>query len=216
MNTIQPLFSAKRMQYETPPGGISIGGYIARRLHKTVLLEPVARLLAENTAEALAQIALYAAAASTSFGHAAYQPDSDRAGSVIETTDPETGALVSVTCEYGLSFSYRIQLGGVGTLTGKERITGTTVGLRGLGMPAPSQFKFVSEDEMYHAELKGILTSELTPGIGRWKIRGYGALDLTDSKGNRGRLKLDRSGLAYVSINTPAGESIKRQERLAE
>jgi hypothetical protein len=30
------------MEYETPREGITIGGYVARRLHKTVLLKTVA------------------------------------------------------------------------------------------------------------------------------------------------------------------------------
>ena len=71
-----PLFSKTRMQYEMPREGITIGGYVARRLHKTSLLKPVPDFLKDDSARALAQIALYAAAASTSFGPAVYQPDS--------------------------------------------------------------------------------------------------------------------------------------------
>ncbi len=216
MNTAQPIFSKKRIHYETPPEGISIGGYIARRLHKTVLLQPVAKLLPENSAEALARIALYAAAASTSFGPALYQPEDDRHGTVIETTDPDTGARVSVTCEGGLRFAYSVTLNDVGTLTGAEKVTGTTVGLRGLGMPAPSLFDFVSDDGAYRAKLTGIITSELAPGLGRWRIRGYGALDLADSAGNRGRLSLDRSGMAFVSVTASDGKQVQVQERLAQ
>lgn len=216
MNTPQPIFSKQRMHYETPPEGISIGGYIARRRHKTVLLQPVAQLLPQNSAEALAQIALYAVAGSTSFGTARYQPGSDRRGSVIETTDPETGAQVSLTCDDTLSFSYTVALKGVGTLTGKEIITGTTVGLRGLGMPAPSTFDFASDDGAYHAKLTGIITSELAPGLGKWRIRGYGALDLSDSAGNHGRITLDRSGDAFVSISRRDGQELQLHERLTE
>jgi hypothetical protein len=215
MSITQPIFSNRRMRYETPPEGISIGGYIARRLHKTVLLQPVAKLLPENSAEALARIALYAAAASTSFGPAMYQPEDDRRGTVIETTDPETGAHVSVTCEGGLRFAYSVTLNDVGTLTGEEKITGTNVGWRCLGMPAPSLFDFVTEDGAYRAKLTGIITSELAPGLGRWRIRGYGTLDLADSAGNRGRLTLDRSGSASVSITASDGKQLQRQERLA-
>lgn len=131
MSIPQTIFSNRRMRYETPPEGITIGGYIARRLHKTVLLQPVAKLLPENSAEALAQIALYAAAASTSFGPALYKPEGDRPGAVIERTDPETGARASVTCKGELRFAYSVALDGVGTVTGEEKITGTTVGWRG-------------------------------------------------------------------------------------
>jgi hypothetical protein len=215
MSTPQTIFSNKRMRYETPPEGITIGGYIARRLHKTVLLQPVAKLLPENSAEALARIALYAAAASTSFGPALYQPEDDRPGTVIETIDPETGARASITCEGELRFAYRVTLNDVGTLTGEEKITGTTVGWRGLGMPAPSVFNFASDDGAYRAKLTGIITSELAPGLGRWRIRGYGSLDLADSAGNRGRLTLDRSGLASVIVTSRDGKQVPLREQLA-
>lgn len=215
MSTPQTIFSNKRMRYETPPEGITVGGYIARRLHKTALIQPVAKLLPENSAEALARIALYAAAASTSFGPALYRPEDDRPGVVIETTDPETGARVSITCKGGLRFAYTVALDGVGTLTGEEKITGTTVGWRGLGMPAPSLFYFVSDDGAYRAKLTGIITSELVPGLGRWRIRGYGTLDLADSAGNRGRLTLDRSGLASLSVTSHDGQQVQLREQLA-
>jgi hypothetical protein len=203
-----------RMDYETPRGGITIGGYVARRLHKTSLLRPLPDLLPRDCGRALAQIALYAAAASTSFGQAKYQPGSDPIGTVIETIDPDTGAHVTVTCERNLRFSYRVEMAGVGVLSGAETITGTTVGLRGLGMPAPTTFGFVAERGDYHADLIGVITSELAPRIGTWRIRGYGALDLSDSAGNRGRLSLDRSGLAFVTVTTPVGKRIEITENL--
>jgi len=143
-----------------------------------------------------------------------YQPDGDPAGAVIETRDPETDARVMVTCEGDLRFSYRVEMGGVGVLSGSETITGTTVGLRGLGMPAPTRFTFASEQGDYRADIIGIITSELAPGFGSWKIRGFGALDLSDSPGNRGRLSLDRSGLVFISISTPDDRSIELKEKL--
>ncbi len=77
--------------------------------------------------------------------------------------------------------------------SGREEITGTTVGLRGLGMPAPSKFNFTSDG--YSAELTGILTSELAFSlIGRTRIRAYGFLNFSDNAGNTGKLNLDRSG----------------------
>ena len=209
-----PLFSKTRMQYETPREGITIGGYVARRLHKTALLKPVPEILKNDSACALAQIALYAAAASTSFGPAIYQPDSDPLGTVIETRDPETDARVTVTCEGDLRFSYRVEVDGVGALSGEETITGTTVGLRGLGMPAPTTFAFTSKQGDYRADIIGIITSELAPGFSSWKIRGLGALDLSDSAGNRGRLSLDRSGLVCISISTYDGRNIELKEKL--
>jgi hypothetical protein len=209
-----PMFSESRREYETPHGGITIGGYVARRLHKTSLLKPVTELIKRDRARALAQIALYAAAASTSFGAARYQPDSDAVGAVIETTDPETGARVTVRCERHLRFSYRVEMKGVGVMSGSETITGTTVGLRGLGMPAPTTFVFMAEHGNYRADLVGIITSELAPRIGTWHIRGYGALDLSDNAGNRGRLSLDRSGLAFASITNRDGSTIELKENL--
>jgi hypothetical protein len=214
MTITKPVFSETRMNYETPRGGITIGGYVARRLHKTILLKSVADLLKDDSARALAQIAIYAAAASTSFGPALYQPDWDSVGKVIETFDPETQARVVVTCEGNSRFSYRIDMKNIGILSGAETITGTTVGLRGLGMPAPTTFKFVSEQGDYRAEIVGLMTSELGPGLGRWKIRGFGSLDLSDSAGNRGRLTLDRSGLVFVSITSSDQRTIDVKERL--
>jgi hypothetical protein len=209
-----PLFLKTRMQYETPREGITIGGYVARRLHKTALLKPVPDFLKDDSARALAQIALYAAAASTSFGPAMYQPDSDPVGRVIETRDPETGAHITVTCEGDLRFSSHVEMDGVGVLLGEETITGTTVGLRGLGMPAPTTFTFTAAQGDYRADIIGILTSELAPGFGSWKIRGLGALDVSDNAGNRGRLSLDRSGLVVISISTHEGRNIVLKEKL--
>jgi hypothetical protein len=209
MSKATPVFSENRMDYETPQGGITLGGYVARRLHKTRLLAPVAELITSDRARALAQIALYAAAASTSFGAARYQPAGDDVGAVIETTDPDTGARVTVTCERHLRFSYRVEMEGVGVMTGSETITGTTVGLRGLGMPAPTTFGFVAEQGDYRADLVGIITSELAPRVGTWRIRGYGALDLSDNAGNRGRLSLDRTGLAFVSVTARDGNVLE-------
>src|SRR5512146_600874 len=120
MSNATPVSSESRMEYETPHGGITIGGYVARRLHKTSLLMPVAGLVESDRARALVQLALYAAAASTSFGAARYQPKSDTVGTVIETTDPETGARVTVTCERDLQFSYCVEMKGIGVMAGSE------------------------------------------------------------------------------------------------
>lgn len=214
MTLVKPIFSKNRMDYETPREGITLGGYVARRLHKTVLLTQVGDWLPHEPARALGQIALYAAAASTSFGIARYRPEDDPDGAVIPTTDPETGASVTVTGEGSLRYSYVVEMKGVGRMAGSETITGTTVGLRGLGMPAPTTFTFTSEKGNYRADILGLVTSELVPGLGRWKIRAEGALDLSDSAGNRGRLSLDRSGFVVVCITTPAGRTVDLKERL--
>jgi hypothetical protein len=86
------------------------------------------------------------------------------------------------------------------TFIGSEEITGTTVGLRGLGMPAPSRFTFTSGE--YTAELSGIITSELALSlIGNTRIRAYGSLNFEDNAGNSGRLELMRSGNMHLTIN---------------
>ena len=213
--TTSALFDARRIQYETPREGISIGGYIARRMHKTILLKDLAALLARDPAAALAQLALYAAAASTSFDRALYQPASTPRGALIRTTDPQTGAQVNVTCEDRLRFGFEVVMKDKGRLTGSESINGTTIGLRGLGMPAPTRFEFVSADGKYTANITGIIHSELTPRMGGWHIRGYGVLDLSDTARNCGRLTLDRSGVANVLIQPPAGPELIRNERIA-
>jgi len=59
-----------------------------------------------------------------------------------------------------------------------------------------------------------MMTSELAPRIGTWRIRGYGSLNLSDNAGNRGRLSLDRSGLVFVSITTRDGSSVELKEKL--
>ena len=62
-------------RYELPPEGITLLGYIVRRMHKTEWLAKVPQVLAEEkTAKALEYAAIYAATSSTSFGRAYYQP----------------------------------------------------------------------------------------------------------------------------------------------
>ena len=90
--------------------------------------------------------------------------------------------------------------------SGSEEITGTTVGLRGLGMPAPSKFNFKSGN--YSADLSGLLTSELTLSlIGRTRIRAYGFLNFSDNAGNSGKLSIDRNKNIKLEINNKIMES---------
>jgi hypothetical protein len=214
--TTAALYSMQRMECETPRGGITIGEYIARRLHKTELLKSAAKLLQRDSAQALAQIAWYAAAGSASFGNAMHQPDSNLRGQVSDTTDPATSAHVRVKCVGALRFSYEVMLDGVGLLTDEEKINGTTVSLRGLGMPAPSTIEVKAADGAYTATLQGVITSELVPGIGRWRIRSCGARELSDSVGNEGKLTLDRSGVVNIEILPLEGHVVERRERLVE
>jgi len=194
-------------RYELPPAGITLLGYVVRRMHKTHLLLPVPALLAENKSkEALAQVARYAVTSSTSFGRAYYQPQFNSAGAEISEADPNTGAivtakLVSTSPHYFIPYTASMPNGDL--FSGSEEITGTTVGLRGLGMPAPSKFNFTSGE--YTAELTGLLTSELALSlIGRTRIRAYGFLNFQDNQNNTGKLTLNRSNKIDLEINNEA------------
>ena len=174
-------------RYELPSAGITLLGYVVRRMHKTQWLTSVPALIAENkSSDALAQVAMYAVTSSTSFGRAYYQPQFNSTGAEISEADPMTGAmvtakLVSTSPHYLITYTATMPNGDV--FSGSEEITGTTVGLRGLGMPAPSKFNFKSGD--YTTELTGILTSELALSlIGRTRIRAYGFLNFNDNAGN--------------------------------
>lgn len=191
-------------RYELPPTGITLLGYVVRRMHKTDLLTPVPSLLAEKkSGDALAQIAMYAVQSSTSFGRAYYQPQFNSAGSEVSEADPATGAivtakLVSTSPHYLITYSATMTNGDV--FSGSEEITGTTVGLRGLGMPAPSKFNFKSDN--YTADLTGLITSELALSlIGRTRIRAYGLLNFNDNTGNSGKLSIDRDNKIKMEIN---------------
>jgi hypothetical protein len=191
-------------RYELPSEGISLLGYIVRRMHKTRWLVPVPRLLSNGeSAKALEHIAIYTAAASTSFGRAFYQPTFNAPGVSLSEPDPATGATVNARLESTSPhyvISYEVVLPNGDTFKGGETITGTTVGLRGLGMPAPSQFTFRSGD--YNAKLTGIITSELALSlIGNTRIRAYGSLNFEDSLENSGRLELKRDGGLIIAIN---------------
>jgi hypothetical protein len=191
-------------RYELPPEGITLLGYIVRRMHKTEWLVKASALLADGqTAQALEHAAIYAASSSTSYGQAHYQPQFNRTGEAISEADPVTGASVTARLESTsphYKISYESLLPNRDIFRGSETITGTTVGLRGLGMPAPSKFTFTSGD--YTAEFTGIITSELALSLfGNTRIRAYGFLDLKDSAGNTGRLDLNRAGDMTIQIN---------------
>lgn len=191
-------------RYELPPAGITLLGYVVRRMHKTHWLIPVPELISTNrTGEALAQIAMYAVTSSTSFGYAYYQPQFNSVGDAVSEADPLTGAIVTAKLEstsphYLITYSAVMLNGDI--FSGREEITGTTVGLRGLGMPAPSKFNFKSGD--YSAELTGLLTSELALSlIGRTRIRAYGFLNFNDNANNTGKLTVDRNNKIDLEVN---------------
>jgi hypothetical protein len=191
-------------RYELPATGITLLGYVVRRMHKTQWLMSIPALLAENKSDkALAQIAMYAVTSSTSFGRAYYQPQFNSKGAEVTEADPQTGAivtakLVATSPSYFITYTAAMPNGDI--FSGSEEITGTTVGLRGLGMPAPSKFNFKSGE--YSAELTGLLTSELALSlIGRTRIRAYGFLNFNDNKNNTGKLSIDRSEHISLEIN---------------
>lgn len=192
------------LRYELPPEGNTLLGYIVRRMHKTERLMPVPELLESGKSlQALEHIALYTAAASASYGRAYYQPAFDKTGDTVQEEDPVTGAVViarleSRTPHYHIT--YTVDMPNGDRFQGNETITGTTVGLRGLGMPAPSQFTFASGD--YQAKLTGTITSELVLSLfGRTRIRAHGFLNFEDNAGNSGKLELDRAGDISLQIN---------------
>lgn len=192
------------VRYELPPEGQSLLGYIVRRMHKTGWLAPVQNLIAaEDMPQALAQIAAYAIAASTSFGRAFYQPTFNAIGETVSEPDPATGALVTAKLEARdphYRISYSVTMPGGGVFAGSEEITGTTIGLRGLGMPAPSRFHFRAGS--YEAELAGVITSELALSVfGNTRIRGYGFLNVRDNAGNTGKISVQRGGAVALEVN---------------
>jgi hypothetical protein len=191
-------------RYELPSTGITLLGYVVRRMHKTELLTSVSALLAKKkSSDALAKVAMYAVTSSTSFGRAYYQPQFNSAGAEVSEADPATGAIVTATLvstspHYLITYTASMPNGDI--FSGSEEITGTTVGLRGLGMPAPSKFYFKSGN--YSAELTGILTSELALSlIGRTRIRAYGFLNFNDNANNTGKIIIDRSKNIKLEIN---------------
>jgi hypothetical protein len=191
-------------RYELPVGGISLLGYIVRRMHKTAWLAPVPELLSQGqSVKALERVATYAVFASTSYGPAFYQPNFNNTGDSVTENDPATGATVSArldsqTPHYHIS--YEVVMPNGDRFQGSEEITGTTIGLRGLGMPAPSRFTFTSGE--YMAKLTGIITSELALSLlGRTRIRAYGFLSFEDNVRNTGLLKLKRDGALSLHIN---------------
>jgi len=207
-------------RYELPESGITLLGYVVRRMHKTKLLESVPALLQTGqSGEALVQIALYAAAASASFGPAFYQPAFNTVGARVSEADPATEALVTAWREEDnphLVVGYDVEMPGGVRFTGREEITGTTIGLGSLGMPAPARFQYTGPDG-YSAELAGVITSELTLRLfGRPGIRAQGRLSGRDSGGQAVRVLLGRDSMAVVGVEAPDGRTWKRVERLAD
>ena len=204
------MTSSTPADYELPDGGISLLGYIVRRMHKTAFLRDVPQLVqAGKTGDALARLGRYVMMAASSFGEARYQPSFNPAGARVREADPATGAVVEASLE---STSPRIRIAVAvtplegGTFVGSETILGTTVGLHGLGMPAPSVYEYTLPAFGYHARLSGTITSELIPRLLRsTHVRGHGRLEMNDNAGNTGQVDLNRSGRLYLVVTRPDG-----------
>ena len=180
-----PYFSPSgdaRAPYETH--GTTFLQYLARRAAKCRILAPLGTLLKEERpggaefSGALACFAYYAVAASTTYGSGYRQPEfTDE--QIVEERDPETGALISAINSGGrreIAAKIRAVVPKIGVYEASERILGTTVGIRGLGMPAPSTFAFEVDAAGRRAGLaawrgtaRGTVTTELAP-----TLRGHG------------------------------------------
>ncbi len=234
-----------RAAYETH--GIGLARHVARRLAKTRLLLPMRGLLdpgAPRPAEALAIFGLYAAAAMTSWGRGYRQPTFDHAGALAEEIDPETAAPIAARlagrggpgrgASSPIRLSGEVRVRGIGTVTVDEEIRGTTAGIHGLGMPAPSRIAFVADawlgldgsnegtgspdgggsPDPFRAEAIGVLTTELAPRPFGWIVRGHGSLALSDSMGDEGLLRLGRDGWADLEVRSADGRTLILRRRV--
>ena len=221
----QPAFSPSgdaRAPYETH--GTTFLQYLARRAAKTRALLPLAPLLRERRAGgpeypgALACFAYYVAAASTTYGVGYRQPDfTDERMS--EESDRETDATITAIntgASREIAARLHATLPKIGRYESSERVLGTTVGLRGLGMPAPSTFAFEVDPSGRRAGLaawrgtaRGTITTELAPSLSGSRIRAYGSLDLHGSDESRGRAEIGRDGRVAIEVRDPFGGVVR-------
>ena len=209
-----------RAAYETH--GASLVGYLARRTAKTRLLLDLDGWLPgdgrpQAPDRALAAFGVFCAAAAASFGRGYRQPSFDATGTEVVEIDPETGARIIARLDGrgpGSRFrlSVDVDLHGIGRLEGREEITGTTVSLRGLGMPAPSVFTLRTVEPLapWEARAIGTITAELTPRLTGTRVRGYGTLELSDDRGTRGAVELGRGGDVVARVGGPGGILVRR------
>ena len=217
----RPAFSPtgdKRAAYETH--GTSFLQYLARRAAKSRILLPLRDLLAVKRrggpeyAAALACFAYFVTAAATSYG-AGYQQPNFTSERIAEERDRETNALISATntgANREIAATLRASLPKIGVYESSERILGTTVSLRGLGMPAPSIFSFEVDASGRRAGLaawrgtaRGTITTELAPSLRGTTVRAYGSLALRDDAGSTGKATLNREGLVSITVTDRSG-----------
>jgi hypothetical protein len=206
-----------RADYETD--GTTFLQYLARRAAKTIILEPLQQLLAVRRpggpipAAALVCFAYYAVAASTSYGRGYRQPSFSSERAATEK-DRETSAVITATsigARGDLAAEITAEVAGIGRFVGNERILGTTVGLRGLGMAAPSQFSFETAQGRgatllaWRGEARGTVTTELAPSFRGTTVRAYGSLALSDDAGSTGTATLNREGETSITVTDRSG-----------
>lgn len=206
-----------RADYETE--GTTFLQYLARRAAKTVILEPLEQLLAVRRpggslpAAALVCFAYYAVAASTSYGRGYRQPrfSSERSAVEEDRERPSVITAKSIGARGDLAAEITAEVSGIGRFVGNERILGTTVGLRGLGMAAPSQFSFETIGGRgaaliaWRGEARGTVTTELAPSLRGTTVRAYGSLTLNDNAGSTGSASLNRDGEVSITVTDAAG-----------
>jgi hypothetical protein len=198
-------------QYELPPEGISLLGYVVRRLHKTELLASVPDLLhQENIMPALFAVAHYTAASSVTFGKLYYEPRRDRPGSIRTENDPHTGAAVTAVLESSspdICLAYDVSLPSGACFHGRETNSDASVSLRGWVHTVICQFQFHHPATNYTATINGNILREIVPHLaGPWHIRAHGSLELSDSYGHAGRLILQRNATVNVLLTSPTGQ----------
>jgi len=209
-----------RAAYETH--GTSLVRYLARRTAKTRLLLELVECLPSDgrpprPEQALAVFGVFCAAAAASFGRGYRQPSFDATGTEIAEEDRETSARITARLDgrgpgSRLRLSVRAELDGIGIFEGHEEIVGTTVGLHGLGMPAPSVFEFRTAPPLapWSARAVGTITAELTPSLSGTRVRGHGRLELSDDGGLRGVVQLMRNGRVQATVDGPVSVVVER------
>jgi len=208
-----------RAAYETH--GTSLVRYLARRTAKTRLLEELAAWLPGDGPgrpdRALAAFGIFCTAAAASFGRGYRQPTFDPTGTELTETDPQTGARITARLEgrgpgSRIRLAVQAELDGIATFEGREEIVGTTVGIHGLGMPAPSRFAIetVAPLATWSATAVGTITAELAPRLSGTLVRGHGTLELADDRGTRGSVELSRAGVAVARVGGPDPIVVRR------
>jgi len=211
-----------RATYET--SGTSFLQYLARRAAKSRILLPLGTLLRSDRAGgpefagALVCFAYYCVAASTTYG-SGYQQPSFTDEQIVEELDRETGVAVRATNTGGrreIAAKISATLPKIGLYESSERVLGTTVGIRGLGMPAPSIFSFEVDASGRRAGLaawrgtaRGTITTELAPSFSGSRVRAYGSLDLHGSDESRGRAEITRDGRVKIEVRDPFGALLR-------